>query len=207
VTDPRAQVVGEGYDAIGERFDEWRRQIVGDPRERWLEELTSRLFEGARVLELGCGSGLAETQLLAKRFRVTGVDVSATQIRRARVNLPEARFVHADFTSLELPSASFEAVASFYSFNHVPRELLPTIFERIHGWLRPAGFFLVSLGAEDLPEWTGDFLGAPMFFSGYPPERNRELLEEAGFERLLDEVVTFQEPEREATFHWVLAQR
>ncbi|TML48531.1 MAG: methyltransferase domain-containing protein [Actinobacteria bacterium] len=207
MTDPRAQVVGEGYDAIGERFDEWRRQIVGDPRERWLEELTSRLFEGARVLELGCGSGLAETQLLAKRFRVTGVDVSATQIRRARVNLPEARFVHADFTSLELPSASFEAVASFYSFNHVPRELLPTIFERIHGWLRPAGFFLVSLGAEDLPEWTGDFLGAPMFFSGYPPERNRELLEEAGFERLLDEVVTFQEPEREATFHWVLAQR
>ncbi len=207
MTDPRAQVVGEGYDAIGERFDEWRGQIVGDPRERWLEELTSRLFEGARVLELGCGSGLAETQLLAKRFRVTGVDVSATQIRRARVNLPEARFVHADFTSLELPSASFEAVASFYSFNHVPRELLPTIFERIHGWLRPAGFFLVSLGAEDLPEWTGDFLGAPMFFSGYPPERNRELLEEAGFERLLDEVVTFQEPEREATFHWVLAQR
>ena len=207
MTDPRAQVVGEGYDAIGERFDEWRRQIVGDPRERWLEELTSRLFEGARVLELGCGSGLAETQLLAKRFRVTGVDVSATQIRRARVNLPEARFVHADFTSLELPFASFEAVASFYSFNHVPRELLPTIFERIHGWLRPGGFFLVSLGAEDLPEWTGDFLGAPMFFSGYPPERNRELLEEAGFERLLDEVVTFQEPEREATFHWVLAQR
>ena len=118
MTDPRAKVVGEGYDAIGERFDEWRRQIVGDPRERWLEELTSRLFEGARVLELGCGSGLAETQLLAKRFRVTGVDVSATQIRRARVNLPEARFVHADFTSLELPSASFEAVASFYSFNH-----------------------------------------------------------------------------------------
>ncbi len=207
MTDPRAQVVGEGYDAIGERFDEWRRQIVGDPRERWLEELTSRLFEGARVLELGCGSGLAETQLLAKRFRVTGVDVSATQIRRARVNLPEARSVHADFTSLELPSASFEAVASFYSFNHVPRELLPTIFERIHGWLRPAGFFLVSLGAEDLPEWTGDFLGAPMFFSGYPPERNRELLEEAGFERLLDEVVTFHEPEREATFHWMLAQR
>ena len=44
MTDPRAQVVGEGYDAIGERFDEWRRQIVGDPRERWLEELTSRLF-------------------------------------------------------------------------------------------------------------------------------------------------------------------
>src|SRR5438876_2564605 len=70
---PYTTLFRSGFDAIGERFDEWRRQIVGDPREHWLEELTSRLFEGARVLELGCGSGLAETQLLAKRFRVTGV--------------------------------------------------------------------------------------------------------------------------------------
>lgn len=206
-TDPRAELVGKGYDEIGERFDEWRERIAGDPRERWLEELTSRLWEGARVLELGCGSGLAETRRLALHFRVTGVDVSVAQVRRARQNVPAARFVHADFTSLELPSGSFEAVASFYAFNHVPRELLPTVFERVHGWLRPGGLFLVSLGAEDLPEWTGDFLGAPTFFSGYPPERNRELVEEAGFRRLLDEVVTFREPEQEATFHWVLAQR
>jgi cyclopropane fatty-acyl-phospholipid synthase-like methyltransferase len=207
VTDERAQLVGEGYDAIGERFDAWRERIVGDPRDRWLEELTSRLFEGARVLELGCGSGTAETWKLAERFRVTGVDVSANQIRRARVNVPEARFVHADLTNLELPTSSFEAVASFYVFNHVPRELLPQVFERTHAWLRKDGYFLVSLGAEDLPGWTGDFLGAQTFFSGYEPETNRSLLDEAGFERLLDEVVTLQEPEQEATFHWVLAQK
>jgi hypothetical protein len=53
----------------------------------------------------------------------------------------------------------------------------------------------------------GDFLGAATFFSRYPPERNRELLEAAGFRSLLDEVVTFREPEQEATFHWVLAER
>ena len=115
--------------------------------------------------------------------------------------------MHADITSLELPHESFDAVASFYVFNHVPRELLPTVFESVHGWLRPDGYFLVALGAEDLPDWTGDFLGAATFFSGHPPQRNRELLEEAGFTRLLDEVVTFREPEQDATFHWVLAQR
>jgi SAM-dependent methyltransferase len=207
VADPRAQLVGEGYDRIGERFDEWRERIVGDPRERWLTELTSRLWDGARVLELGCGSGLAETRLLAQRYRVTGVDVSATQIKRARANVPTARFVHADFTMLELPPASFEAVCSFYAFNHVPRELLPLVFERVHGWLRPGGYLLVSLGAGDTPAWTGEWLGTTMFFSGYEPETNRRLLEQAGFERLLDEVVTFQEPEGEATFHWVLANR
>jgi cyclopropane fatty-acyl-phospholipid synthase-like methyltransferase len=207
MTDPRAQLVGEGYDAIGERFEAWRDAIVDASRGRWLEELTSRLFEGARVLELGCGSGTAETGILAERFRVTGVDVSAAQIRRARVNVPQARFVHADLTTLELPSSSFEAVTSFYAFNHVPRELLPTVFERIHGWLTREGYFLVSLGASDTPEWTGEWLGATMFFSAYPPETNRRLLAEAGFASRLDEVVGVDEPQGHLSFHWVLAQK
>ena len=205
--DPRAHLVGQGYDELGERFDEWRERIVGDPRNRWLEELTARLWEGARVLELGCGSGLAETRQLALHYQVTGVDVSPQQIRRARANVPAGRFVHADFTMLELPSASFEAVCSFYAFNHVPRELLPTVFGRVYEWLRRGGYFLVSLGASDTPEWTGEWLGTTMFFSGYPPEKNQELLDEAGFTRVMDEVVTFREPEGDATFHWVLAQK
>ena len=144
---------------------------------------------------------------LAERFRVTGVDVSATQIRRARVNVREARFVHADLTNLELPTSSFEAVASFYAFNHVPRELLPMVFERVHGWLRPAGYFLASLGSEDLPEWTGEWLGAHMYFSSYAPETNRRLLDEAGFARLEEEIVAVPEPQRHLSSHWVLAQK
>jgi SAM-dependent methyltransferase len=207
VTDPRAELVGQGYDEIGERFEEWRDGLVDESRSRWLEQLTSRLFEGARVLELGCGSGTAETWRLAERFRVTGVDVSAAQVRRARVKVREARFVHSDLTNLELPDASFEAVASFYAFYHVPRELLPLVFERIHGWLRPAGYFLVSLGAEDLPEWKGEFLGASMYFSSYPPETNRRLLGEAGFTLLDEQEVGVPEPQRYLSVHWVLAQK
>ena len=50
--------------------------------------------------------------------------------------MPEATFVHADFTALELAAASFDAVVSFYAFNHVPRELLaPTNGQ---GWRRDA---------------------------------------------------------------------
>lgn len=43
----------------------------------------------------------------------------------------------------------------------------------------------------------------------YPPETNRRLLDDAGFELLLDELVTTQEPEPdgEATWQWVLARR
>ena len=48
MTDPRTQLVGRGYDKIGDRFTEWRDRIVGDPRREWEEELVSRLQDGAR---------------------------------------------------------------------------------------------------------------------------------------------------------------
>ena len=205
MTDPRTDLVGRGYDEIGERFAEWRDRIVGDPRREWEEELVSRLEDGARVLELGCGAGVPDTQRLAARFRVTGVDVSTEQVRRARAAVPQAEFVKADFTALELEPGSFDAVVSFYAFNHVPRELLAPTFARIARWLVPGGLLMTALGTSDTEAWTGDFLGAPSFFSSFPPETNTRLVQDAGFAILRDEVVTFREPEGDVTFQWVLA--
>ena len=207
MSDPRTELVGRGYDAMGERFAEWRDRIVGDPRRAWEAELVSRLQDGARVLELGCGAGVPDTQRLAARFQVTGIDVSAEQVRRARIAVPDATFVQADFTSLELEPESFEAVVSFYAFNHVPRELLAPTFARIHDWLVPSGLLMTALGTTDLEGWTGDWLGAPTFFSSFPPETNTRLVREAGLEILRDELVTFREPDGDVTFQWVLAMR
>jgi cyclopropane fatty-acyl-phospholipid synthase-like methyltransferase len=207
MSDPRTELVGRGYDAIGERFSEWREQIVGDPRREWEDELVSRLKDGARVLELGCGAGVADTQRLAARFQVTGVDVSAEQVRRARAAVPGAAFVRADFTALELEPESFEAVVSFYAFNHVPRELLAPTLTAIRRWLIPSGLLMTALGTSDTEGWTGDWLGAPTFFSSFLPETNTRLVLEAGFEILRDELVTFREPDGEVTFQWVLAMR
>jgi cyclopropane fatty-acyl-phospholipid synthase-like methyltransferase len=207
VADPRTELVGRGYDAMGERFAEWRDRIVGDPRCEWAEELVSRLHDGARVLELGCGAGVPDTQRLAARFQVTGVDASAEQLRRARTAVPQAEFVRADFTALELAPESFDAVVSFYAFNHVPRELLGPTFARIHRWLAPRGLLMTALGTSDMEAWTGDWLGAPMFFSSFLPETNTRLVREAGFAILRDELVTFREPDGDATFQWVLAMR
>lgn len=204
--DPRTQLVADGYDAIGETFAEWRERIVGDPRGEWADDLVARLEAGARVLELGCGAGAPETRLLAERFQLTGIDISPKQVQRARAAIPNAEFVCADFTELELPPGSFEAVVSFYVFNHVPREFLAPLLGRIHGWLVPGGWLLTAFGQSDEEGWTGDWLGAPTFFSGYPAETNSRLVREAGFRIERDAVVEFEEPEGPARFQWVLAQ-
>lgn len=204
--DPRTQIVADGYDVIGETFAAWREGFVGDPRREWEDDLVARLADGARVLELGCGGGSPETRRLARRFTVTGVDISPKQVERARAVIPEAEFVCADFTELELPLHSFDAVASFVVFNHVPRELLAPLLGNIHGWLVPGGWLLTAFGAADNAGWTGEWLGAPTFFAGFPPDVNSRLVREAGFTVERAEIVEYESPHGPERFQWVLAQ-
>lgn len=207
MSDPRTELVAAGYDAMADTWETWSAQVEGDPRRAWLEAQLDVLPPDAAVVELGCGNGTAETRELARRARLTGVDLSEEQLRRARERVPEAEFVHGDLTTVELAEGSLDAVAAFYVLNHVPRELLPALFARIHGWLRPGGHLLASLGAGDTPGWHGDWLGVPMFFSSHPPETNARLLRDAGFELVREEAATIEEPEGSVTFHWVLARR
>ena len=208
MADPRTQLVADGYDVIGETFSEWRERSVGDPRRTWEDKLVAELADGARVLELACGGGSPETKRLAERFAVTGIDISPRQVERARAEVPGAEFICADFTALELTEASFDAVASFYVFNHVPRELLAPLLRDIHGWLVPGGWLLTAFGQTDNPGWTGEWLGAPTFFSSFPPEINSRLVREAAFSIVEDEVVAWEgADDTPECFQWVLARK
>jgi ubiquinone/menaquinone biosynthesis C-methylase UbiE len=204
--DERKLTVQSGYDALAPRFREWGARIEGDPWERFLDELAGRLPDGAQLLDLGCGNG-DKTSRLAERFELTCVDLSEEQLRLARVELPNATFVQADFAELAFPAASFDAVTAFYSISHVPREEHSALFGRIARWLRPGGLFLASLSANGTSDWTEEWLGVEMFFSAYDAATNRRLLRELGFDLLIDEVVTMREPEGEASFLWVLARK
>jgi len=209
LTDERPQnVVARGYDAGADSFAAWQSQITGWKRLERLEELLALLPVSPDVLELGSGAGVDSTRLLAQRSALTGIDISAEQVRRAREQVPGARFVQADFTTIELGPDSFDAVVSFYVFNHVPREELGPLLGRIQTWLRPGGFLLASFGASDVPGWYGEWLdGVETFFSGYEPDVTLRLVRASGLEIRRDELETIREPEGDATFLWVLARK
>jgi cyclopropane fatty-acyl-phospholipid synthase-like methyltransferase len=198
------ELVRAGYDALGRGFGEWACRIRDPTRERLIAALVSRLPERARVLDLGCGAG-ALARVLAERFEVVGVDLSQEQLALAREAVPRASFFEADFTTLELDEASVDAVCALYSITHVPREEHAALFERIARWLRPGGLFLASLSGRGSEDWTGEWLGVEMFFSGHDAETNRRLLREAGFELVHDEIATIEESEGPAQFLWVVA--
>ena len=204
--DPK-EIVARGYDAIALRYAEWAGQVAG-PQLEWVRDFTERLADGSDILELGCGRGVPATRELARRHRVTGVDISGVQIELARHHVPEASFVHADATELEIAALSLDAVVALSVFGHIPAREQAPLIERIGMWLRDGGMLLVNFPAGDPGEDVDeDWLGAKMFFASLGRDGYVPLLREAGLDPLRDEVIGQHEPGHgEVFFRWVLAQ-
>jgi SAM-dependent methyltransferase len=207
MTNPK-EIIRRGYDTMADRFAEWRGGIEGSPEDEWLRDLLERLPDAPDVLDLGCGQGLTARLFADGRHRYVGVDISGEQLRRARALVPDAEFRQADVAEIEFDSESFDAVTSFYVFNHLPRAELPGLLKRIAQWLRPNGFLLATFGRSGSEGVQDEWLGVPMFFSSYTEEETLDLVRRAGFAIERSEVVPIIEPdEGEASFLWVLARR
>jgi SAM-dependent methyltransferase len=207
MSDDPKRVVERGYDAIVDRFAAWQSRISDETRLRYLRDLLALLPEHPDVLELGVGAGVEASRILADHGRLTGVDLSREQLRRAHRRLPGATLIHGDFTTVELPRSAFDAVVSFYVLNNLPPEELGPLLRRVGGWLRPGGWFLASFPSSDNPGWRGEWLGVEMYFAGCDPATNRQRAEEAGLEIVRDELETMLEPEGEVRWQWLLARR
>jgi cyclopropane fatty-acyl-phospholipid synthase-like methyltransferase len=207
--DDPGRTVAAGYDAITETYAAWTAATSDPARITWLERFAARLPDKAAVLELGCGQGGPSTAFLAERSELLGIDISAHQLDRARVNVPAATFELADMSDVVFDPGRFDGIVALYSIIHVPRERHALLFGRIATWLKAGGWFLASFGTEDDPGGSELWLGSPMYFSGFDAMTNLAMLEDAGLRVADHEIVTLHEPppEGDTRFQWVLAQR
>jgi cyclopropane fatty-acyl-phospholipid synthase-like methyltransferase len=204
-------VVQAGYDRIADRYAAWASGLSDPTAAEQLALLAERLPDGAHLLDLGCGDG-GRLVRYAGRLRITAVDISFEQVRRARLRLPGARVLQADMTRLEFAPESFDGVSSLYAFNHLPFGQLPRLLHRVADWLRPGGLLVANMGARRNPgSIEADWLGAPMYFSGYDMATNRTFLEAAGLVIESAQEATLWETRegqaQPARFFWVVARR
>ncbi|MGP8159392.1 MAG: methyltransferase domain-containing protein [Thermoplasmata archaeon] len=182
------EVVRSGWDRLSYRYRPRRASsdcfghLERDYR-AWLDPIRRALPRGSPVLDLGCGNGIPAARILSQRYRVTGVDISDVQVRRARRLVPRARFVRADLAEVDFPPGSFAAVISLYALIHVPREQHRPLLRKIAGWLVPGGWFLATLGHSAYEGRESGWLGSdtPMLWSHYDAATYRRGLHAAGF--------------------------
>lgn len=106
---------------------------------------------GARVVDLACGQGRHAVELARRGYTVTGVDVSASLLTRARRDAPEAAWVRADMRATGLPAASADAVVNlFNAFGYLEDEAEDArVLAEVARLLAPGGLFLQEVLHRD----------------------------------------------------------
>ncbi len=100
------------------------------------------LNPGARILDLGCGSGRDSRYFAKKGYNVTPVDGSPEMCRVATdysgVPVRCLRFADLDY------SDEFDGIWACASLLHVPQDKLPTVMEKVEKALKPDGVLYAS---------------------------------------------------------------
>ncbi len=92
--------------------------------ERWHAPLYKSVFDrvgisrGTRLLDVGCGAGLAAQLAAELGAQVAGIDAAPAFIEIARERLPDGDFRVGDMEELPYTDASFDVVTGFNSFQH-----------------------------------------------------------------------------------------
>lgn len=173
------EIVRKGYDTIASKYQA-DRHVFKNRRE--LERFASLLPKNAKVLDVGCGSGIPVTRFLVESgFDVVGVDFSQSMLSLARRNVPEVKLVKKDMNVLGFREKTFDGLTAAYSIIHVPREKHFSLLQSFHRILNPRGIMLASTGPD---EWEGvdEYYGTNMFWSHCSPEKSLQLVVDAGFQ-------------------------
>jgi len=108
---------------------------------KFLEDNYQYIPKGARVLEVGMGSGHNTVFLGSKGFKVVGLDVSSIAVLKAKSLAREKgiqiRTMVGSPETANIEEESFDAIISFYQSKR-------KMGKRLHRWLKPGGILIIE---------------------------------------------------------------
>ena len=134
------------FEFTGERF------VPGVPgeiaHEHWHRYAFARRFvAGRRTLDVACGEGYGSALLAGAAASVVGVDVADDVVAHASARYrdrPNLRFEAGSAARLPLADASVDAVVSFETIEHLPRDDQPGMLAEIARVLVDGGVLILS---------------------------------------------------------------
>lgn len=133
----------ETYNLIAE---DWHRDHTQD--DWWMEgtdAFIKELPEGARVLDVGCGSGVKSEYLIAHGLKVVGVDISDKLLEIAKREVPEGEFRELSMLNLDSMPDTFDGVFAQASLLHIPKKDVEGAVKKMADRLVGGGFLYVAV--------------------------------------------------------------
>jgi SAM-dependent methyltransferase len=130
------------------------------------------LVAGARVLDVGAGTGKLTRVLVAAGFDVVAVEPGAGMLDQLRLAVPEAEPHEAPAESIPLPDASVDAAFAAQAFHWFDRERALPELQRV---IRPDGGLVLVWNWWDERDPLQHELGGIVGYAGHAPYREEEL--------------------------------
>ncbi len=150
-------MTGSPFDAVADHYDA-ARPSYPDGLFDALEEITGPLA-GQLVLDGGAGTGIATRQLSARGARVTGYDIGAAMLRRARDRSPDLALLRTDGNRLPFGDGCADLACFAQSWHWLDHQRASREVARV---LRTGGYWAAwwNHSVADGEEWHAAYTGA-----------------------------------------------
>jgi cyclopropane fatty-acyl-phospholipid synthase-like methyltransferase len=123
----------------------------------WHERELLGSLDGARVLDIGCGTGRNSRWLAQQGATVEGIDLAAPLLEHVRPTMPESVTLTAvDVLRDPLPAGQFDLVYDSGCFHHIAPHRRITYLERVLPTVRAGGRFAIVTFAAERMETPND---------------------------------------------------
>lgn len=198
--------VREGYDALADSYADERSS--NEREVAIVDAFLDSLSPPTRLLDVGCGQGGPALTRLPAGINAVGVDISHSQLQRARAVVPGTALAQGDMANLPVADEAVDAVTAFHSLIHVPGEQHQAVVDEFARVLRPGGRLLVTEGTSP---WEGRNPGwldtdTEMAWTIAGPAETREQLQRAGFSVVDEQVAGDELADEEAAWTFFTAE-
>ncbi len=109
-----------------------------------IDAVLAELPKGAKVLDLGCGTGHLSAYVRDKGFEVVGVEPAEAMLENARRNFPDIRFEWGIGSKIPFSDGAFDLVFAIEVLRYLDQTEVEKTYREVSRVLRPGGVFLVT---------------------------------------------------------------
>ena len=135
-----------GYGDFAAVYDLLTFNVPYDEIAKYYAEVLSKMTNGKRVLDMGCGTGNLTVRLANADFDIIGQDASSEMLSIAANKTDKVRWICQDMTSTRLGERVDAVISTLDSINHLEsRADIPKCFQSVAKNLKHGGAFVFDV--------------------------------------------------------------